>query len=175
MSPLKRSYQIFKGPRGNSGGFTLLESIISMAVMTLAIALIFYAFQATMKVLTEELSEADVSLEVHKGMERMVRELRGALEVPSAASTSITFWYRDLNGNGTRDAAETINYTWTGITTETLTRTMGSSTFIVANKIIDLSLTYDNPSSVKLVKIKITGIKGTSVSTLESSVKLRNL
>jgi len=146
-----------------------------MAVLSIAIVIIFYAFQATMTALTEQFSESDVSLEVHKGMERMVKELRGALEIPSASGTSITFWYKDINGNGTRDAAETINYTWTGITTETLTRTMGGATFIVANKISGFSLTYDDPSNIKLIRIKLTGTAGTSINTLESSVKLRNL
>lgn len=146
-----------------------------MAVMTFAIVVLFYAFSISMRVLSEEMTESDVSLETHRAVERMVSELRNSLEIVSAGGTSITFWHVDTNGNGTREADETVSYSWTGGTVEALDRTIGETTFRIAGNVMNFSLTYDNPSNIKLIKILITGRKGTSIGTLESSVKSRNL
>lgn len=168
LRPLSRTFK-------RSRGFTLLEALIAISVMSFAIFVIFYAFQSSMRIFTGEISEADVSVEVHRATERMVKELRNSLQIVSGGSTDITFWYEDTNRNGTREAGETVVFNWTGITTETVTRTIGSSSQIIANNIIRFSLTYDNPSDIKLIKIVITGQKGDSVSTLESSARSRNL
>jgi len=146
-----------------------------MAVMTFAMVVIFYAFSVSMRILSEEMIESDVSLETHKAVERMVSELRNSLEIVSGGSTSIIFWYRDTNGDTTREADETVSYYWTAGTVEALFRQQGSSTIREASGIINFSLTYDNPSSIKLIKILITAKKGGTLGTLESSVKSRNL
>jgi len=151
--------------------------MIVMAVLSIAIAVIFYAFTASMRIFTDEMSESGSSIEMHRAMERMTRELRESRQITSANSTSITFWYQDLNGNGTRDANETVKYTWTGTTEGYVNRTVQSSTLEVASGIRGFTLTYNDPApaNIKLIKIFITALNGKSVSTLESSVKSRNL
>jgi len=147
-----------------------------MTALSIAIVVIFYAFQESMKIFSSELSESDVQFETNKAMGRMTRELKNGLEITSAGATSISFWWKDLNGNGTREAAETVTYTWSGGTFEVLNRTQGSSTVIIANSIKGLSLTYDSVlPNTKLITIRITALKGTLLGTLESSVKCRNL
>ena len=158
-------------------GFTLLESLMAMAVLSIAIVVIFYAFTASMRVFTSELSDADASMEIHRAIERMTKELRGSLEIISADGTSITFWNEDLNNNGTREADETVQYSWTGTSEGYINRTVQTSTQEIATGIKSFSLTYNDPtpSNIRVVNIYITAQKGSTVSTLESGVKLRNL
>lgn len=156
---------------GKNNGFTLIELIISMAVLTFGILIVFYAFTSSMRLFSDELTESDVSLETHRAIERMSRELRNSKEIVSSSGTSISFWYQDTNNNGTREAAETVTYTWTGGTVEGITRTIGATSVRLANDIYGLSITYNSP----LITIVVTGKKGSSIGTLESSVKSRNL
>ncbi len=160
-----------------SKGFTLLESIMVMAVLTIAMGVIIYAFIASMRIYTAELSEADASIQAHRAMERMTKEMRSALEIVTATGTSVAFWYSDANGNGTREASETVKYTWTGSTTGLINRTVQTSTLEVATGVANINLTYNDPDppDIRIINILIRVKKGTMVSTLESSVDLRNL
>jgi prepilin-type N-terminal cleavage/methylation domain-containing protein len=156
----------------SSKGFTLLESMIAMAVMTIALAVIFYAYTAMMNVFSSELSDSDLSFETQKAMDRVENDLRRNRQIVSSGSSSISFWFDDLNGNSTRDAAETVTYTWTGGTIETLTRTMGVTSEIIAKYISRFNLTYNTSEEIT---ISITARKNGTYSTLESSVNCRNL
>lgn len=151
--------------------------MIVMAVLSIAIAVIFYAFVASMHIFTNELSESDSSIQMHRAMERMTNELRNSLAIISANPTSVTFWYQDLNGNGTVDANETVAYSWTGTAEGYVNRTVQTASLEVANGIKGFTLTYNDvdPANIKVITIRITSMNGTSVSTLESSVKGRNL
>jgi len=143
--------------------------------MGIAIAVIFYAYIASTRLLTIEYSEADASFSAHKVMEYMIGDLRKSPQVITANPQNITFWYQDLNNNGTVESNETITYSWTGGTIDAVTKTIGGSSVILANDILSFSLTYETPSAVKLVKIVITAGKNNILSTLESSVYLRNM
>jgi len=154
-----------------------LELIIAMGVLTFAMALIIYAFTQSMRIFTAELYEGDTAIEIQRSIDRMTNELRNALEIVSTGETSVTFWYQDLNGNATRDANETVRYSWTGTTEGLLNRTVQTATLEVASGIKSFSLTYNNPapSNIRLINIYMTVKKGSNLSTLESSVKSRNL
>jgi prepilin-type N-terminal cleavage/methylation domain-containing protein len=158
-------------------GFTLLESLISIAVLSFAIIVIFYAYTASMRLFTGELSEFDASFQAHKAMELMTKELRSALEIESASGTSISFWSADLNKNGTRDENETATYSWTGTIEGFINRTVQSSTQEIATGVESLNLTYDDPqpSNIRFINIIITVRKDSTPVTLESGVKCRNL
>jgi prepilin-type N-terminal cleavage/methylation domain-containing protein len=158
-----------------SKGFTLLELMISMAVLSLAIAAVFYIYVETTKIFTDELTDSDMNFQTGKAMDRMSRELQQALKITSKSSTGITFWYQDTNNNGTREAGETVTYSWVGGTTEAIYRTVVSTTERIANNINKLDLSYDNAASPEMVTISITGRINSTVSTIESSVKFRNL
>ena len=161
MYPLKHLFRISKG-------FTLLESLVAMVVLSFAIAVIFYAFNASMRLFTNELSESDASFQAHKAVETMSNELRGAIEIVSANGTSITFM---------REAYETVTYSWTGTAEGLLNRTVQTSTQEIATGIKGFTLTYNDPtpSNIRLIKILVTVQKDSTLSTLESSVKCRNL
>jgi len=148
-----------------------------MVVLSFAIAVIFYAFNASMRLFTNELSESDASFQAHKAVEMMSGELRGAIEIESASTASITFWYADLNDNGIREANETATYTWTGTIEGFINRIIQASSQEIATGIKGFALTYNDPtpSNIRLIKIFVTVQKDSTLSTLESSVKCRNL
>ena len=148
-----------------------------LAILSIAMAVIFYAFTASMHIFTSEMSEADASLEAHRAMERMTKELRGALQIVAASGTSVTFWYSDLNGDGTREANETVTYSWTGASQGYINRTVQTSTQEISIGIQNFLLTYNDPSppNINLIKIFMSAQNGSTVSTLESSVDCRNL
>ena len=160
-----------------SKGFTLLELIIAMGVLTFALALIIYAFTASMHIFTAELYEGDTAIEIQRSIDRMTKELRNSLEIVSANGISITFWSEDLNSNGTREANETVTYSWTGTSEGYLKRIVQTASIEVASGVKSFSLTYNNPapSNIRLINIYMTVQKGSNLSTLESSVKSRNL
>jgi prepilin-type N-terminal cleavage/methylation domain-containing protein len=160
-----------------SKGFTLVESILVLAMLSIVMVIIFYAFSASMSIFSGEISEADASLEAHRAMERMTKDLRGALQIIDANDTSITFWNSDLNGDGTVEANELVTYSWTGTSEGFINRTVQTSTREISTGIKSFSLTYNDASveAIRVVTIKMTAKIGTNISTLESSVNGRNL
>lgn len=157
----------------HSKAFTLIEAMISMIALTIALGLIFSAFLAVMQIFTSEMSDTDVSMSSHKPIEMMAGELRGALEIISTSTESVSFWYKDLNSDSTREASETVTYTWLP-TREAIFRSVSTSTVRIASNITNMNLTYSG-TPVTQITIKVTARLGTSINTLESSVKCRNL
>lgn len=145
-----------------------------MAVMVIAIGVVVFAYITVMQIFTSEMSESDVSYQAHKAVERMTSDLVGNLEVVSATSSSIIFWYNDLNQNGTMDANETVSYSLNS-TQEVLYRTQGNTSEAVAKYVLGFSLSYDDPMNPKIADITVTTGQNTTLSTVESSVKFRNL
>jgi prepilin-type N-terminal cleavage/methylation domain-containing protein len=158
-------------------GFTLIESIMVMAMLSIMMVVIFYAFSASMSIFSGEISEADASLEAHRAMERMTKDLRGSLQIVAANSTSITFWNSDINGDGTMEANELVTYSWTGTSEGYINRTIQTSTREISTGIMRFALTYNDPSleAIRVITILMTAKKGSNVCTLESSVDGRNL
>jgi hypothetical protein len=148
--------------------------MIALAVISIAMIVLFYAFQAATMIFSSEMNESDSSFEAHKAIERIVADLRNSPEIITHTTTEVTFWYQDANNNSTREASEVVSYTWLP-TTEAVYRGQNSASVIIANRIIGMSLTYDNPSDIGMITIKITSYQGDTVTTLESSANLRNL
>ena len=156
-------------------GFTLLEAIIAMAVMTFAIGIVFYGFLAVANIFTEEMAETDVGFETNKALEQMTTEMRNTLEIVSSGDTDITFWHKDLNQNNSREANETISYSWNGTIGGDLIKTTDGTPVIIAKGVNAFSLSYDSSSEATLIDISITIFANNEIGTLESSVQCRNL
>ena len=156
-------------------GFTLLEAMISMAMLLIIFAVIFLAYIIGIKIFEGEKSQSDVTLEINQGIASLEKDLMGALEIVSAESHSVTFWYKDLNGNSTIEAAETMTYSWSGTPEAPLIRALGGDSKPVANYVSDFELTYSIPENIKFITIKLVIQKDDIISTAESSVSLRNI
>jgi|GEM_PF-1980025 len=155
-------------------GFTLLETLISMAVILIAIGVVFYAFSMSLRLFVDESKRTDVYIEADRGMNIMTKELRGAKEIISAASNEVTFWLFDRNGNGTKEADEVVTFTWSGVPNTSINRIASNETIHIAYKVKNLLFIYDDPANVKLINIVLT-VGNEITATLESSIKPRNL
>jgi prepilin-type N-terminal cleavage/methylation domain-containing protein len=156
-------------------GFTLLEMIISMAIITIAMGAIFMAFSMALRLFVEESMRTDSHIEADRSMSRMIKELRGSKQIISTATREVTFWLSDENENDIREADETVTFTWTGSPEYTLNRTSSNETLHLAYDVYDFTLTYDDPFDIGLIDISITIGEGPTHVTLESSAKLRNI
>ena len=156
-------------------GHTVLELIIASALIAIVVAVIYLTYNVGIKIFSSEVLRSDILGEGTRALERMGNELRGALKINSAGSQNLTFWYKDLNSNGSQEASETITYSWSGTPQDSLLRTVVSQSETLSNNIQSFSFTYDNPSDINLVTITLTVKKGEEEKMLKSSIKLRNL
>jgi hypothetical protein len=144
---------------------------MALAAMSIAIVLVFYGFASSMRLFKDEMYDAAVSIEAQRAMEQITADLRGTQSIEASGPTFVTFLSQYVYPSGTSDA---ITYNWGGQNDETIYKTVNSAPpREISTNIGNFYLTYGgNP--VNSVYIRITGQKGTSISTLESSVKLRN-
>ena len=156
-------------------GFTLLELIIAMALITMVMAAVFMGFSVALRLFVEEMDRSNIYIEADRGISRMTKELLGAKEIVSASSREVTFWLADVNADGLRQDGETVRFAWEGTAESALNRIVSSEVLPISYDVIDFTLGYDNPLGPKLINIELTTGKGTNFVTLESSVKLRNI
>lgn len=146
-----------------------------MAVLTVAVAVIFYGYIAATNIYTEEMSDSNLMIEANRPIEQISKELRSARQIVNAGSRSITFWYKDTNNNSTREAGETISYTWYGTSEGNLYKTVSADAYIVATGVKNFALTYNSTTAASLITINIAVKKGTKTGTVESIIRCRNL
>lgn len=156
-------------------GFSLIEAIIAMAVLSLAIAIVFYGYVMVTNVFIEEMSDSDILLQANRPIEEMSKELRTSRQILSKSANSITFWYKDTNENGSREGGETISYTWYGTPEGNLYKTISNDAYIVATGIRQFLLTYNSSTAASYINVKIAVSKGNKVGTVESSIQCRNI
>ncbi len=156
-------------------GFTLLEAILTLGMISILIAVIIMAFIISLRIFSTELSESSIKFDAQKGIERMTEELRGALEIVSSESSSVGFWWKDLNANASRESDETVTFSWDGTPGSTLQRAQGTDKSKIIYNVNNLLFTYQYPGDIEVITISLTVAKENVISTMESSVRLRNL
>jgi len=154
-----------------SKGVTLIELAIALTVMLMLISLVISVFISSTRVYNLQLGGTDVTWEGQNAIETMVKEIRECYEVTSAEANAITFWWKDLNDNSTREAAETVSFSLAG---PSLVRAIGSSSGNLSNNVASLNFTYDSPVDPKFVTITLTLASQGESTTFESSARLRN-
>lgn len=159
----------------NVRAFTLLESIMTIALISGIIAVAVMAFTVSAGIFSSELASSALKHKTKNSMERMTRELRGALQIISAEPSGVTFWWRDTNFNSTAEADEIVSFSWNGSPGGDLIRTSAGMPFIMMRDVAGLNFSYDSPGNIEVITITLTGAKNNIISTIESSVKLRNL
>ncbi len=153
-------------------GFTLIEAMIAMAMIGVVIVVIFISYIVSSRIFSEEMEAGGTLLEATKSLDTITSELRQSREILSAQEQNITFWWKDINSNSSREANETITYSWSGREGDPTLRIIGSDVRALANDVKNFSLTYDNPANPKTITIKI---EIGNLYTLEGSVSPRNL
>jgi len=164
-------------------GLTLIELLIVVGVTGIFLVGLTLCFFTIWRSWRYQLNRDDVRQQVSFAMQRMAKELRGLLNITSANTKTITFYF-DLNDNGAQEANEFITYNWSSPGTD-LTR---SGAAPLAHSVENFSLQYfdvnnvelttrpvSDPASIRRITINLTTkIKDESI-VLRTDIRPRNL
>ena len=160
----------------NKKGFTLIELVGTMSILVIVMVVLVYTFLAGQAVFNNEKNTSDCFVEASKAIELMSKEIRSGIVVNSASSTSITFWYSDLDNDLTSEASEIITYSWGGTIGGNLVRTLNGASYNISRNVSSFNLTYDNATAanIKSISMKLSNTFGGKTVTIESTSELRN-
>ncbi|MBU0672466.1 MAG: hypothetical protein KJ732_05515 [Candidatus Margulisbacteria bacterium] len=154
-----------------SKGFTILEFVLATSLSLMVIGVVVSAYIVSMRVFNQQISQSDIFWDGHRAVETMTKEIRECLEVTSAEASTITFWWKDLDGSTTRDANETVSY---ALANQNLRRTIGSTSRGIANNVTSLSFAYNTNPNPSLVTVTVTLSRQGETTTVESKARIRN-
>jgi prepilin-type N-terminal cleavage/methylation domain-containing protein len=100
-------------------GFTLIEMVISLAILAVIAAALGSTLVLASRALDQDASPAAATLAARRTTDRMLAELAAATSFSERTATSVTFTMPDRDGDG---IPETIRYAWSGNGGDPLTR-----------------------------------------------------
>jgi len=173
-----------------ASGFTLVELLISLAVLSLPLAAVLGILREALNVYGWGTSRVEAQQSARIALERMARELReagydprgaGIEPVIAAASDRVTF-QRDLNGNGVVDPTRERVTFLVRHGEHVLRRDAGGGAQPIIDGVRGLSLTYFDrtgapvfdPSRVSSIRIRLDVAFGGSLVVMETQATLRN-
>jgi prepilin-type N-terminal cleavage/methylation domain-containing protein len=106
-------------------GFTLLETVLAMAVMAIITASIGAAVMMAARALPDARSVIATTLAAAEAADQIVADLQYAVSVSQRTAMMIEFTVHDRNGD---DIPETIRYSWSGLAGTPLTRQYNGGT-----------------------------------------------
>ncbi len=147
-----------------------------MVMMALVLFVLVTAYLAIGKVFNTENNISGTTIESTRAMDRMEEEIRNSLGIQTAGTRTLTYWMTDTNGDGTFESNEIVTYSWDGTAGGKILRTCNSTAETLAKNVTNFNLSYDSAvlANITMVTIDITVAAGSSFSTLESTVNLRN-
>jgi prepilin-type N-terminal cleavage/methylation domain-containing protein len=169
-------------------GLTLIEVLVTLGLISVLIVAVTLIALTLFRSWPVELSHTDQRLATSNALERMLKELRSALDISAVDDKQITVWH-DENDNGLRDwPAEGLTFSWSGVVGENLYRTQGTETsqVLLANTTQFVITCFDQNNMAlsypitDLTLIRSLGIELSSVIDDETvkqrfRVKVRNL
>lgn len=167
MSLLKHMLPSFN----NKSGLTLLELLLASALLMIVLAIIFSAYFVSVRVFSEQTGQTDLFWNGQTAVATMTKELRESRQIVSAEANSITFWWKDLNGDTTRGADETVTFSLAG---QSLIRSVSGTTRGLANNATALSFSYNDTDAPSLITVNLYLTNDEQTATIESTVMLRN-
>lgn len=122
------------------GGFTLLEAVLSMLVVSIILGAIGSLMVMTTRQLSASTGGAANLLRGNQLAQQITAELSVATSVTERTATAVTFTVPDRNGDG---QPETIRYAWSGTPGNPVTRAYnGGTPANVAENVYAFSLDY---------------------------------
>ena len=169
------------GIRHTGSGFTLLELLVTITLISILLSAIWMVYNAGFKTFYAQGTRSGVKGETGRFLINISQELRKAVSLTSAQQASLTFTL-DSDDNG---VDETVQYIWSGVAGEALNRISGF-TIPVVNSLNNISFSYydannsllSSPvtaSAVRLVAINLTVSDKDETFQLRSDARLRNL
>ena len=157
-------------------GFTLVEMVLSMAVMTILLGGISSAMILAGRAVPVSGTPASLTVDAYYAAEGLASELYAAQTITARGATSISFTVADRNADAN---PETIQYSWSGVAGQPLNRQYnGGVAGAVLNNVYQFNLTYVTQvisSTTKVTIINITVQAGAdSAARVDTSVQLLN-
>jgi prepilin-type N-terminal cleavage/methylation domain-containing protein len=165
-----------------SKGLTLIELLISVALISVMLGAVWVVYSTGLSVFYGQLSRYDIKDETSLAFITMTKELHQAYSITAATATSVTFT-ADPDSDG---LDETIQYTWSGVSGAPLSRVVGVMTKTLVHSVQSISFTYYNTnnvllsvpvtlSSVHLVAVDATAVKGDETFHLRTKIFLQTI
>jgi len=161
--PSKRMRQTFSG-------LTLIELVLAMAISVTILFVVAVAYVTSIRTFTQEMSRSDIFWDGYRGLDTITEELRDSLYIIASEPDTISFWWKDLNANGSIEANEVVSYSLSG---QNLIRSVGGNDLPLVQNVAGFDLTYDHPADPGLITITLTMRKEGQMTTLESKVSPR--
>jgi Tfp pilus assembly protein PilW len=146
---------IGRGCRGSESGFTLIETVITAATLSLVVLAILALADTTAKLAPQDQERAHAIREAQVGLHQMTRELRQAYTITANSTTSMTV---DVLVSG---VATTVSYDCaaphpTDANLRRCVRTAGGSSSVVIDRVLPGTVfTYDAFSPPRYVQARI--------------------
>jgi len=163
-------------------GFTLVEVVVAVLLFVVVVGAALALYQQGILSWRREEARVDVQENLRIGLDRMSRELRGALSFEKAGDDFVEFKIRNDKG-GVDFISYYVAYSNTARCYQLLRRA-GSTANPVASYVTGLTLAYydadNNPTqnleSIRRVEITLTGRKGNGPEVkMTTSVRVRAL
>jgi len=157
-------------------GFTLVEMVLSMAVMTVLLGGISSAMILASRAVPDLETPLKAKTDGYHAADGLASELFAAQTITSRFATVVEFTVADRNADA---IAETIRYAWSGIYGQPLTRRYNNGTIdTVLENVYQFDLRYDTQSiggQPKVTVVHITIRAGNdATSRVDTSVQLLN-
>jgi Tfp pilus assembly protein PilW len=157
-------------------GITIIELLISLAVLLVVFSLIFTIYFLAVNVFSHEGGESALRQEAEGAMYSMTADFRRTKEITDAADNSITVWV-DTDADETQDADELITYSFSGASGDPLVRTVNAEAQNILYGVTSFELEYDSDllDSIHLITVNLSAALGDKTVTLSSTIKPRNI
>ena len=157
-------------------GFTLVEMVLSMAVMTVLLGGIASALVIAGRAVPGTATPASLTVDGYYAAERLASELYAAQTITARSATSITFTVADRNADSN---PETIQYSWSGVAGQPLNRQYnGGTAGAVLDNVYQFNLGYVTQvisGANKVTVVDVTIQAGSDAAArVDTSVQLLN-
>jgi len=152
-------------------GFTLIEIVIVIVILSIVSAITIYFLVSSLRVYTMTVNQKTLFDEGKLALERMCRDIRDANSITGSTATSITFIRTHATGAGQDIANETITFQLTGTTLEKV-KASPAVTSAIAENVSAFTVTRAADDEIKLVLTLSLGT-GENV-TLQTKVYPKN-
>jgi len=159
-------------PGPTSRGFTLIEIIMVIVILSIVSAITIYFLVNSLKVYTMTVNQKTLFDEGRLALERMCRDIRDAktITTPAPNGSGNTLTFIRTNATAQDSADETITFTLSG---STLVKVKASNTYAMAENIFQFNVTRDSGSEM-LLRLVLQRPSGEQV-TMETKVYPKNL
>jgi prepilin-type N-terminal cleavage/methylation domain-containing protein len=161
----------------SSKGFTLIEIIIVIVILSIVSAITINFLISSLKIYTMTVNQKTLFDEGKLALERMCRDIRDAnlisLPNPGASGNLITFRRTNNTGPSQDTANETITFQKTG---SNLEKVKAATPYVIAGNVSTFTVTRDSGNEIQLF-LELTSVSGgaTLRVTLQTKVYPKNL